>query len=165
MIICTQTQVSPLRLARLPNIRRRLRAEPFVNPGQWDGYPVERERLSRALAPVAGRVLLCSGDLHGRFHTALRLPDGSPVPEITTPSIASTPFAQAVRSKLPIPTPLLERWLGFMNPDVSFMDLEGRGSTVLDVTESSIVVTALSSTEGEADRWRLARGSASIDPI
>lgn len=162
LIVCTQTQVSPLRLARLPNPRRRLRLEPFVNPDQWDGYPVERDRLSRVLAPVAGRVLLCSGDLHGRFHTALGLHGGSSAPEITTPSIASTPFAEAIRSKVPLPTALLDRWLSFLNRHVSYMELERRGSTILDVTGESIDITALDDLGGESS-WRITRGRAAID--
>jgi len=162
LILCTQTQVAPLRLARLPNPRRRLAVEPFVNPGQWDGYPAERDRLATLLTPVAGRVMLCSGDLHGRFHTGLALDDGSFAPEVTTPSIASTPFADAVRSKLPVPVGALRRWLHFLNPHVSFMDLEGRGSTVLEVTPTSIDVHALGGPGGDLGRWRIERGGHSF---
>ena len=162
LILCTQTQVSPLRLARLPNRRRRLRLHPLVNPAQWDGYPVERERLGRLLDTVAGRVLICSGDLHGRFHTALRTPSGRMVPEITTPSIASKPFAETIRTKVPIPTPVLSRWLAWLNPHVDHMDLESRGSTVLDISVDAIEVTGLVAGSSEPLRWRLERDSDSI---
>ena len=164
-VLATQTQVGALRLARLPDPRRGLSVHPFVNPAQWDGYPRERERLARTLAPVADRALICSGDLHGRFHTALELPGGRRIPEITTPSIASTPFADAIRQKVPIPTPLLRRWLGWLNPHVDFMDLEGRGSTVLDVTPTSIEVTALVRGRDEPLRFRVERGSSTIRPV
>ena len=163
-VLATQTQVGELRLARLPNPRRRLALQPFVNPAQWDGYPRERERLARTLAPVADRALICSGDLHGRFHTALGLPGGGRIPEITTPSIASTPFAEAIRGKVPIPTPVLRRWLGWLNPHIEYMDLESRGSTVLDVTPLAIEVTALVRGRAEPQRFRIERGSSSIRP-
>ena len=164
-IMCTQTQVSPLRLARLPNPRRRFSVDPFVNPGQWDGYPVERNRLAATLAPVAGRALLCSGDLHGRFQTALAVTGDSSIPEITTPSIASTPFAEAIKKQLPIPAALLTRWLHLLNPHISFMELEGRGSTVLDVTPEAIEVVGLNGHGGELGRWRIHRGSDAIGPL
>ncbi len=162
LILCSQTQMSALRLARLPNVRRRGRIEPLVNPGQWDGYPAEQQRLARTLAPVTGRVLLCSGDLHGRFHTGLPLGDGALAPEVTTPSIASTPFAHSIRSKLPIPTSLLMRWLHRLNPHVSHMELEGRGSTTLDITAQSILIAAIGSSGTETTVWRLDRDDPAI---
>ncbi|MEP1124819.1 MAG: alkaline phosphatase D family protein [Ilumatobacter sp.] len=162
LVVCTQTQVSPLRLARLPNLRRRGRVEPLVNPGQWDGYPLEQERLARTLAPVAGRILLCSGDLHGRFHTGVRFADGRLAPEVTTPSIASTPFADAIRTKLPIPTTLLMRWLHRLNPQVSYMDLQSRGSTVLDITDESIRIAAIGPSGTRPRVWRLDRNDPEI---
>jgi alkaline phosphatase D len=140
IVLCTQTQVSPLRLARLPNPRRRMHLEPFVNPGQWDGYPVEQRRLAALLEPFSDRTLVVSGDLHGRFRTGLDTPDGRRVPELTIPSVASTPFAEAVRRQVPIPPGLLERWLRWLNPHVDSADLLGHGACVLDVTGSTLAM-------------------------
>ena len=157
-VLCTQTQVSPLHLARLPKPSRRFRFTPLVNPDQWDGYPVERERLVRLLDPIADRTLICSGDLHGRFHTGLRTPGGHAIPEITSPSIGSVPFAEAIREKLPIPTSILRRWLAHLNPHIGSMNLTDHGSTVLDISAARIDVISLDAAGSEVRRWPAAGG-------
>jgi alkaline phosphatase D len=134
LVLGTQTQVAPLRLARLPDPRRPWRTLPLVNAGQWDGYPAERRRLGALLEPVADRTLIVSGDLHGRFWTAMTTPSGRRIAELTIPSVSSTPFADAVRKKVPfMPTGVLRRWLAWLNPHVESMELTGHGAAVVDV--------------------------------
>lgn len=166
-VLCTPMQASPLHLARVPDPRRRLRFTPVVNPGQWDGYPVEQARLARLLQPVAGRSLICSGDLHGRFVTALTPTEGGRrIPEMTVPSIASTPFADTLGAALPfsIPPGLLRRWLDRLNSHVSHMDLAGRGSTWLDINPKRIDVVAVAADGVSEATWRLRAGDDQIRP-
>lgn len=156
LLLATQVQVSRLRLARLPDPRRGFRPTDLVNPGQWDGYPAEQRRLGRLLAPLRGRVSVLSGDLHGRFVTSLG-DRGASVPELTTPSVASVPFAAAVRRRAPIPAPLLGRWLGRLNPHIDEMELTQHGATLLRVEHGAIVATAIGRS-GSGASWRLRRG-------
>ncbi len=160
LVLCTPMQASPLHLARLPDVRRRFRTTPLVNPGQWDGYPVEQRRLAEVLQPAAGRALICSGDLHGRFVSSLDLDGGHAIPEITVPSIASTPFADTIGASLPVPVPagLLARWLARLNPHVSAMNLTDHGSSWLDVTPERIEVVAVEADGNDGSTWRIERG-------
>jgi alkaline phosphatase D len=161
LVLATQTQVSPLRLARLPNPRRRFRPDPLVNAGQWDGYPVERRRLAALLEPVADRTLIVSGDLHGRFWTALTTPGGGMVRELTIPSISSVPFADAVRTAVPVmPRRLLHRWLGWMNPHIESMDLVGHGAATIDVTPEAIAVEVVDRAGVTTFHTRMSRPTA-----
>ena len=167
LVLCTPVQASPLHLARLPDPRRGGRLTPLVNPGQWDGYPVEQRRLARLLQPVAGRAMLCSGDLHGRFLTALGDDGGRALPEVTVPSIASVPFAETIGRALPVPVPArwLARWLAHLNPHVEAMELTRRGSTWLDVTEERIDVVSLDADGETTSTWRLVAGADRLRPV
>jgi alkaline phosphatase D len=141
LVLATQTQVAPLRLARLPDPRRPWRTRPLVNAGQWDGYPAERRRLGALLEPIADRTLVVSGDLHGRFWTAITTPGGRRVPELTIPSVSSVPFANAVRAAVPVmPAAVLHRWLAWMNPHIESMDLTGHGGAIVDVDDGHIEI-------------------------
>lgn len=162
LVLCVPTQVSPLHLVRVPDPRRGRRPRPLVNPGQWDGYPRERERLGTLLERVEGRVLVCTGDLHGRFFTGFSTPSGVAIPEVTTPSIASRPFAPTVFRRVPIPQRVLRWWLARSNPWIDEMALDVHGSTVLDVSASEITITSVDT--GDATPVaRLRRGESAIE--
>ncbi len=158
ILLGSQVQVSPLRLAPLPN----LRWPPYrwlINPDQWDGYPTERERLLRLLdRHERDDVLVLSGDLHGRFVTSTPGPDRL-VPELTTPSISAPPFATLVRRRLPAPAGLLTRWLSLVNPHIAALDLERHGGTILDVEADRIVASWVDRQGPMAERWVLRRSS------
>ncbi|WP_420451332.1 alkaline phosphatase D family protein [Ilumatobacter sp.] len=167
LVLGTPVQASPLHLARLPGPRRRLRSTPLVNPGQWDGYPVEQRRLASLLQPVAGRALICSGDLHAGFVTSLDVGRGRPIPEVTVPSIASVPFAESVGDALPVPVPAgaLGRWLRHLNPHIESLDLTGRGSAWLDVRRDHLDVAFVDDTGSTTSTWRLDAGGDGLRPI
>jgi alkaline phosphatase D len=112
-----------------------------VNPGQWDGYPGERDRLLAALARRPGEALVMSGDLHSSWVSELRPSDGSgPVvaAEFTVPAVSSPSFARALAPKVPGARSLLERVIRRANPHVAWVDTASHGYVLLDVTAERI---------------------------
>lgn len=153
--LANQVQVGPMTLGAVP-----VRAWPpwrrLVNPDQWDGYPDERARLYDVLRMVRGRAVVLSGDLHSAWSRSLRAAsaagpgeagemgeageagmegeDGAVVAhEFTCPSISGVTYSVAVRERLPIPAPLLDRWLRLLNPGIDHLDLTRHGYLVCDV--------------------------------
>jgi alkaline phosphatase D len=66
------------------------------NSDQWDGYPVEREALTRALAGRGGPTLILSGDIHSAWAIeGLRDEAGRPTAvELVSPPAATTPLGK-----------------------------------------------------------------------
>ena len=107
----------------------------ILHDDQWDGYPVERERLVAALADRGrrgGRTVVLSGDIHSSWaFEGPRDGDGTPVAvEFTTPSVASKPMGH---SRTPGAWRLLD-WLVKSLEHVPFCDVTERGYGVLDLT-------------------------------
>lgn len=139
-VVANQVQVGPMTLAARPSLQwppwRRV-----VNPDQWDGYVADREQLYGLLRRVPGRQLVLSGDLHSAWSRTLRDDDGPLAHEFTAPSISGSTYAAAVRDHLPLPTPVLTRWLRWLNPGIDHLDLDRHGYLVCDVTPSRFTVT------------------------
>jgi alkaline phosphatase D len=150
-VLVSSVQLSPLRLAWLPRWRRwRPGLRAVVNPDQWDGYPGERARLLDLLRAREGRVLVLSGDLHARFHTATISGDQR-VPELTIPSVSAPSFAALVRRRVPgLPAGAMAWGLRRLNPHLTEVDLVHHGAAALRVEEERVSVTV--GPEGPVER-------------
>jgi alkaline phosphatase D len=141
----------------------------IVNPGQWDGYPEERERLLRLLAGRDGGALVVSGDLHSSWVSQLAAEDGRGAPvaaEFTVPAVSAPTFARALAPKVRGAPSVLERVIRRANPHVAWVDTTAHGYLVLDVTAERVegrwwhVERVGKRTDGErlAATWSVARG-------
>ena len=113
----------------------------IVNPGQWDGYPDERERLLRLLAGHRGEALVLSGDLHSSWVAPLAEEDGRGEPvaaEFTVPAVSAPTFARALAPKVRGARSVLERVIRWANPQIDWVDTAAHGYLLLDVTPDRI---------------------------
>ncbi len=144
ILFASQVQVAPLRLGWLPTRPRTgrgpVRFAPVINPDQWDGYPAERRRLIDLLERHgrADDTVMLSGDLHGRFATAIPRPGRRAIPEVTTPSISAPTFGSMLDARLPLPSSWTARWIKAINPHIDHLDLEHHGATLVDVERDAI---------------------------
>ena len=61
--------------------------------------------------------------------------------EFTSPSISGETYADAVRSRLPIPATLLRWWLRTLNAGIDHLDVARHGYVVCDVTPDRFTTT------------------------
>jgi alkaline phosphatase D len=106
-----------------------------LHDDQWDGYPVERERLVRAMADrgaAGGRTVLLSGDIHSSWaFEGPRDASGQPVAvEMTVPAVASKPMG---RGRVPGAWRLLDALVRRLE-HVAWVDVTRRGYGILDLT-------------------------------
>ena len=112
-----------------------------INPGQWDGYPDERERLLGLLARGDSPALVLSGDLHSSWVSELAAEDGRGDPvvaEFTVPAVSAPSFARALAPKVRGARSVLERAIRRANPQVAWVDTAAHGYLVLDVTAERV---------------------------
>ena len=100
-----------------------------VNPGMWDGYPRERDRLLRLLGLHRGESVVVSGDLHSSWASDL-----GPAVELSAPAVSAPTFAQALAPNLPGGRRLVEQVIRWMNPHVRYVDTAHHGYVVLELT-------------------------------
>ncbi len=100
-----------------------------INPGMWDGYPVERDRLLKLLSAHRGEAVVVSGDLHSSWASEL-----GPAVEVTAPAVSAPTFAQALAPKLPGARHVLDWILRRANPHVRYLDTTRHGYVVLELT-------------------------------
>ena len=113
-----------------------------LNPGQWDGYPAERERFYDTFR-AAGRssnVAVMTGDIHSSW--AADLPVGA---EFITPSVTTDSFARTVLPAVPGASALARRIFLSQNRHLRLADLDRHGYVVLDVTPERL----------QADWWHV----------
>ena len=142
-VLANQVQVGPMTLGMRPAVGR----PPWrrvVNPDQWDGYVADRDRLYGALRRVPGRRVVLSGDLHSAWSRTLFDDGGALAHEFTSPSISGLTYAAAVRERLPVPAPLLGRWLRWLNPGIDHLDVDRHGYLMCDVTPDRFTTTFVS---------------------
>lgn len=141
LLLVSSVQIAPMHLARVPASKG---WKALVNPGQWDGYPASRRRLVDLLDARPGAtdrgVVVLSGDLHGRFVVPRRSDDV--LAEITTPAVSAPPFAELVRRRLhlPVPSRLLEAWIGRVNRHFATLELGKNGASIIDVMADRLEV-------------------------
>ena len=172
-LIASQVVVAPIHLLAAGGaVGRRLGAVGgglVVNPGQWDGYPDERERLLALIGRRPGEALVLSGDLHSSWVAELCPSDGRGDPvaaEFTVPAVSAPSFARALAPKVRGARSLLEAAIRRANPQVAWVDTAGHGYVLLDVTADRIegqwwhVERVGKRTDGEhlAATWSVTRG-------
>lgn len=159
---------SQVMLAPCPLVAGRL-----LNPGQWDGYPDEREWLYRTLAGRPGSdrgasdVAVLSGDIHSSW--ASDLPVGA---EFVCPSVSSPAFADILVPGGSLGARVSERVFRGQNPHIRMVELRHHGYVVVDVTRDRIqadwwhldTVRGPSPTEHYAGGWQLHRGRPGLTP-
>jgi phosphodiesterase/alkaline phosphatase D-like protein len=123
-----------------------VRGGPLVNPGQWDGYPDERDRLLRLLGADPVRTVVVSGDLHSSWVSQLQAGGRTVAMELTSPAVSAPSFARKLAPPLPGGRRLLEWLIRRQNRHIRWVDTAGHGYLVLDVTAERI----------EAEWWHTA---------
>ncbi len=118
----------------------------LLNPGQWDGYPREREWLYGVLAAGGGNTAVLSGDIHSSW--ANDLPVGA---EFVTPAVSSPTFADILVPGGRVGAVASERAFRWQNAHVRMVELRHHGYVVVDVTPERI----------QADWWHIA---SVVDP-
>ena len=113
-----------------------------VNPGQWDGYPAERQRFYDTLraARRTSNVAVLTGDLHSSW--AADLPVGA---EFVTPSVTTDSFSRTTLPTLPGVSALARAVFLSQNRHLRLADLDRHGYVVVDVTPERV----------QADWWHL----------
>jgi alkaline phosphatase D len=144
-LLASQVVMAPIHLLTAGGaVGRRLGAVGgglVVNPGQWDGYPDERERLLALIGRRPGETLVLSGDLHSSWVSELRPSDGAGPPvaaDFTVPAVSAPSFARALAPKVRGARSLLERAIRRANPQVAWVDTAGHGYLLLDVTADRV---------------------------
>ncbi|MDP1818411.1 MAG: alkaline phosphatase D family protein [Acidimicrobiales bacterium] len=123
-----------------------------INGDQWDGYQAEQARLRERFG-VAGGVVLLTGDIHSSWITEIPADPGLYLPavggesvavEIVTPAVTSDSFSTAV-SDLGVPeadqiAPHIPLIVKTAAPWFKYVEVEGQGFAVLDVTAEQVHV-------------------------
>ncbi|MDQ3643521.1 MAG: alkaline phosphatase D family protein [Actinomycetota bacterium] len=129
LLIGNQVMMAPVRFLNLGDGMG-------VNPGQWDGYPAERDRLYDLLQRTgwASNVAVLSGDIHSSW--AADLPVGA---EFVSPSVTTDTFTKTVLpAAVPRASALACRWFLSQNGHLRMADLDHHGYVTVDVTEERI---------------------------
>ena len=144
-LLASQVVVAPIHLLAAEGALGRLLGATggglIVNPGQWDGYPNERDRLLRLLAQRRGEALVLSGDLHSSWVARLAADDGRREPlaaEFTVPAVSAPTFARALAPKVRGARSVLEWAIHRANPHVAWVDTASHGYVVLDVSAERV---------------------------
>lgn len=119
-VIATQTWFAPYTYFSESGI-------PGVNPDQWDGYPVQRQRLLNALSETSNPVFL-SGDWHCAMASTLHL---DPT-DTTSPRVGHNFAATSISSDCPW-WELMDRFRG-QNDHVAYLNGRQRGYLRCDIT-------------------------------
>ncbi|MBA2282632.1 MAG: alkaline phosphatase D family protein, partial [Acidimicrobiia bacterium] len=115
----------------------------ILHDDQWDGYPAERQRLSRWLrerGEAGGRALILSGDVHSSwaFLGPCDGENGEPVAvEVTTPAVSSAAMG---RAHYPGLWRILDREANDL-PHVRWADVTERGYCVVDITPDEVTAS------------------------
>ena len=104
----------------------------ILNTDQWDGYPAQRKRLYDFLVDEdVDNAVVLTGDIHTSWANDLPLAgyvpatgDSSVAVEFVTTSVTSTNLS----------APVSPAFIQGLNPHVKFVDLQGHGYFVLDLT-------------------------------
>lgn len=112
------------------------------NAGQWDGYPIERERFFDMLrrSGWSTDVAVLSGDIHSSW--AAELPVGA---EFVSPSVTTDSFARTVLPAVPGISAVALRVFLSQNRHIRLADLDHHGYVTVDVTADGM----------QADWWHV----------
>jgi alkaline phosphatase/alkaline phosphatase D len=145
-------------------------------PDQWDGYNADRERLVDALrAARTEDVVFLTGDIHTSWANELTTRDTGPAnpaaAEFVVPSVTSDNIDDFLGTPTGGPLSLLAAELiRATNPHVKWVEVDGHGFGVLDVTPSRCRMdwyhladrTRSGSAATWVNGWSVGRGSSRI---
>lgn len=134
-----QVMFGQLKVLGLPNATG---LSQFLNPDQWDGYPVARSRIHTALRgdgsnPAINNAVVLTGDIHTSWAMDITEDpnnllaynplsgEGSIAVEFVTTSVTS-PGLEALAA--------VQDVIRTQNPHIKYVDLALRGYTLLDIT-------------------------------
>jgi alkaline phosphatase D len=147
-----------------------------VNADQWDGYNADRERLVDALRAARTKdTVFLTGDIHTSWANELTTRDTGPLnpaaAEFVVPSVTSDNIDDFLRTR---PGGPLSRFAADLirttNPHVKWVEVDGHGFGVLDVTTSRCRMdwyhladrTRASSGATWVAGWSVGRGSSRL---
>jgi len=157
-VMCMQLKLLDLYIGRLfPQVKARYqgrsalggRLEVFLNMDQWDGFPVERERILSAFRDVANFVTI-TGDLHSfgagylrpDFDDPAQPPVGVSLLGGSVTSSNLTEMATFGQGGWLVPPEADLTWaLRGSNPHLEYFNSAAHGYVVMDVTPSGITAT------------------------
>ena len=142
-IVASQVPVAPLTLPVPPGTVAELADDAMpsgyrvvdghaVCTDLWDGYPVQRERLARALDARAGSAVVVSGDVHSNW--AALVPDPTGQRAVAADLVTSSVSATAMGEQLPHGwRTVAEKVVANRVRDAVWSDLEHHGYLRIDV--------------------------------
>ena len=117
-----------------------------VNTDQWDGYQDDQQQVLDAMAAAGGSPVVLTGDIHSSWAIEVPLDAGTYVPvgplnnsvavEFVCPSVTSDDFGEAFAD--PAAADVLTTGIRSQNPHVKFLEGNGHGYCVLDVTPEKV---------------------------
>lgn len=108
-----------------------------INSDGWDGYPAERERLTKALRERGRGGVILSGDVHSGWAFEGPSDDDGPVAvEFTCPAVTSEPMGEMI----PVVGKAVEKLMAAEH-GVAWVDLFARGHLVVDVAPTTVTGT------------------------
>ncbi len=114
----------------------------------WDGYPVQRDRLARALDERAGSAVVVSGDVHSNWAALVHDPAGERV--VAADLVTSSVSATAMGEQLPEGWRSLAEQVSDRVPDKVWSDLEHHGYLRVDVRPDELRGDWIAAEPGEA---------------
>jgi alkaline phosphatase D len=114
----------------------------------WDGYPVQRDRLVRALAERGGSAVVVSGDVHSNWAALVSGPAGGPpvAADLVTSSVSATAMGEQLpRGWRTVADEIAERKVG----GTVWSDLEHHGYLRLDVRPEELRADWIGTEPGE----------------
>ncbi len=147
-----------------------------VNADQWDGYNADRERLVDALRAAGTRdVVFVTGDIHTSWANELTTRDTGPARPAAAEFVVPSVTSDNINDFLGIPpggplSRLAATLIRTTNPHVRWVETDGHGFGVLDVTTSRCRMdwyhladrTRRDSAAHWVQAWSVARGSSRI---
>jgi alkaline phosphatase D len=141
-----------------------------LNTDQWDGYPAQRRRLYDFFEDEQVRnAVVLTGDIHTAWANDLPLDNYVPA---TGDSSAAVEFVTTSVTSTNLSAPVSPAFIQGLNPHVKFVDLQGHGYFVLDLTVaraqaefvivSDIKVPNFTSQAGPV--WATLHGSRRLSP-
>nr|MBA2280060.1 alkaline phosphatase D family protein [Acidimicrobiia bacterium] len=154
-IVAQQVMLAPLNVVALPNVEELLGVElpdaplflldgpaAAINPDQWDGYTVERDRFYDHLRAAAiDNVVVLTGDIHTSWASDLTPDPVNPLVaplgvEFVATSVTSSGFENILGSVEA--ARVAEPAVQVTNPHIKYVDLTRRGYLLLDVSAERV---------------------------
>lgn len=167
-LVGNSVMIAPLKIPPLPGA-------PTVNLDQWDGFPVDREIVLRALSNAGMRnAVFLTGDFHATW--ANNVPLGtldSVASEYVVTSVTSDNFDELLKVPPRTASLAIEAQFRALNPHVRLVELDSHGVAVLNVTRDAVRVDwhyvsdkkDPNATVSRAHSFRTRHDTARVEPV